>query len=189
MRLDTLLSSLLGLKLPAARSLVASGAVSLHGKLQSNPRWQVVLGEEAAIAVDGQPVTQIGRSPFAHYVLLMHKPRGYCSEKKTRSHRSLYSLVPEEHAHASLGAFGRLDVDTTGLLLMGTDGGLQSLLMHPSTGCEKAYIAALRVDGTLRLRDTAAAEFAAGERLRVVGFAYSGPPSYALHLILVFLTQ
>ena len=45
---------------------------------------------------------------------------------------------------------------------MGTDGGLQSLLMHPSSGCEKAYVATLRVLPAARLRDSAADEFERG---------------------------
>ena len=49
---------------------------------------------------------------------------------------------------------------------MGTDGGVQSLLMHPSCGCQKSYLAHLRTDrGDLRLSATAAEEFAAGVTL------------------------
>jgi hypothetical protein len=51
----------------------------------------------------------------------------------------VYDLIPAALAHTSLGAFGRLDKDTTGLLLLGSDGGLQSLLTHPSTSLPKRY--------------------------------------------------
>jgi 16S rRNA U516 pseudouridylate synthase RsuA-like enzyme len=40
----------------------------------------------------------------------------------------VYDVVPQELRHPSLGVFGRLDVDTTGLLLLGSDGGLQVCL-------------------------------------------------------------
>ena len=42
---------------------------------------------------------------------------------------------------------------------MGTDGGVQSLLMHPSCGCQKAYLAHLRLRADLRLRASAVEEF------------------------------
>ena len=80
-------------------------------------------------------------------------------------HLSLWDILPAELNHPTLGAFGRLDVDTTGLILMGTDGGLQSLLMHPSCGCKKVYLATLRVRSSLRLHATATEEFASGVRL------------------------
>ena len=59
---------------------------------------------------------------------------------------SIYDVIPEVYQHAQLCLHGRLDVDTTGLILLGTDGGLQSLLMHPTCECQKVYIATLRVD-------------------------------------------
>ena len=174
-RLDAQVSSLFGVKQSEARALIASGEVSVNGAPQREPRWQVVLGEEATVTVGGRaPPT--GR-PFAHRLLLVHKPRGVLSERRRGSaawnaahgrrsgeahgggahaeaeRRTVWDLVPVELRHASLGVFGRLDADTTGLILMGTDGGVQSLLMHPSCGCQKSYLAHLRTDrGDLRLR-------------------------------------
>ena len=165
MRLDALLSSSLGIKTAAARIFIEAGDVTVHGKIQREPRWQIVLGEEHAIVVGGEPLRAVGRTPFAHYILLVHKPRAvHCAKfaDAAGGRRSLWDLVPPDLSHATLGAFGRLDADTTGLILMGTDGGLQSLLMHPSCGCEKAYVATLRVSANFRLRANAIAEFAAG---------------------------
>eukprot|EP00730_Choanoeca_flexa_P019605 TRINITY_DN9586_c0_g1_i4.p1 TRINITY_DN9586_c0_g1~~TRINITY_DN9586_c0_g1_i4.p1 ORF type:complete len:299 (+),score=55.37 TRINITY_DN9586_c0_g1_i4:180-1076(+) len=56
---------------------------------------------------------------------------------------SIYDHVPEQWLLPALGCFGRLDRDTTGLILMGTDGGLQGLMLNPSTKCTKVYIAQL----------------------------------------------
>ena len=184
MRLDALLSSVVGVKVKEAQAMVASGEVTVGGAVQCEPRWQIVLGEEASVSVHGQPLLSLGKRPFAHRVLLVHKPRGVCCERFRGSaawaasrggrpqlddhqtaRRSLWDLVPSEEAHATLGCWGRLDADTSGLILMGTDGGLQSLLMHPTCGCEKSYLASLRIDGALRLRPTATDEFASGVQL------------------------
>ena len=156
-RLDAHVSSLFGVKQSEARALILAGEVSVNGAPQREPRWQVVLGEERTVAVQGR--AQPAGRPFAHRLLLVHKPRGVLSERRRGSaawnaahgrrngdahsaahgeaeRPSLWDLVPEPLSHATLGVFGRLDADTTGLILMGTDGGVQSLLMHPSCGCE-----------------------------------------------------
>ena len=82
-RLDAQVSSLFGVKQSEARALIASGEVSVNGAPQREPRWQVVLGEEATVTVGGRaPPT--GR-PFAHRLLLVHKPRGVLSERRRGS--------------------------------------------------------------------------------------------------------
>ena len=93
----------------------------------------------------------------------MHKPQNCQSErlKPGDARLSVYDVVARagiDLPSSSLGCFGRLDANTTGLLLMGTDGGLQSLLMHPSSGCEKAYVATLRVLPAARPWGSAAPE-------------------------------
>ena len=185
MRLDDMLAAVLSIKSKAAQDIIAAGRVTVDASKQCEPRWQIVLGGEHQVSIDGQPLLSLSRGrPFAHFVLLANKPRGCVCERfrgseahnrskglhntlptATLHRRSLWDVVPAEHNHPTLGAFGRLDADTTGLILMGTDGGLQSLLMHPSCGCEKAYLATLKIDETLRLRSDAADEFARGVRL------------------------
>ena len=188
-RLDALLSQVTGCTKKEAKTLVEAGDVSIAGAVQLESRWQVVLDEASTVTVKGASLLHVGPGrPFMHRFYLCYKPqrclcerfrgssawctaRGYeHSEQVTpkeaaarsRGCQSIYDLVPAEYQHAELGVFGRLDVDTTGLILMGTDGGLQSLFMHPSCGCEKAYLATLRVEAHYRLRASAPAEFASG---------------------------
>lgn len=184
MRLDDLLSSVLCIKAKAAQEIIIAGRVCIGSDKQCEPRWQVVLGEESSVTVDGEALLSLGRGrPFRQFVLLVNKPSGCVCERFRGSaahnrskgwhdtpvadatRHSLWDVVPAEYNHPQLGAFGRLDADTTGLILMGTDGGLQSLLMNPSCGCEKAYLATLRVDATMRLRASAPSEFERGVRL------------------------
>ena len=82
-RLDAHVSSLFGMKQSEARVLIVAGEVGVHGAPQREPRWQVVLGEEATVTVAGRaPPT--GR-PFAHRLLLVHKPRGVLCERRRGS--------------------------------------------------------------------------------------------------------
>ena len=192
-RLDSLVSEVLGCTKKVAKARVEAGELAIAGEVQLEPRWQVVLGEAASVTLNGEPLLSVGPSrPFAHRFYLVNKPqrclcerfRGssqWCAARgfdgaavqmtakeaaaRARGCTSIYDLVPEEHQHRELGVFGRLDVDTTGLILMGTDGGLQSLFMHPSCGCDKAYLATLRTEPHYRLRATAPEEFSRGMTL------------------------
>ena len=167
-RLDHLLGETLGIKKRAAADIVRAGEIAIAGVVTREPHYQVVLGEAADVSLRGGPLlTPERRRPFAHRLFLMHKPQNCQSErlKPGDARLSVYDVVARagiDLPSSSLGCFGRLDANTTGLLLMGTDGGLQSLLMHPSSGCEKAYVATLRVLPAARLRATAADEFARG---------------------------
>ena len=70
---------------------------------------------------------------------LMNKPRGYvCQRDPTVP--NVYDLIPQE-LRSRLSCFGRLDRDTTGMLLFGTDGCVQSLLLSPSSRVWKTYTA------------------------------------------------
>lgn len=104
----------------------------------SSPSWQVLHGE--SVTCDGVDV----RQPF-HKLVFMNKPKGVVSDRRDELRsKNVYDMLPLELRHAKLGMFGRLDRDTTGLLLFGTDGGLHQLFHHPSARLPKVYIANLR---------------------------------------------
>ncbi|HEX5791237.1 MAG TPA: pseudouridine synthase [Luteolibacter sp.] len=76
--------------------------------------------------------------------LMLHKPDGYtCSMEDPGS--IIYDLLPERFAHRKpqLNPIGRLDKDTTGLLLLTDDGKLLHKVIHPKSGCRKVYHASL----------------------------------------------
>lgn len=76
--------------------------------------------------------------------IVINKPDGYtCSSEDPGS--TIYDLLPERFAHRNpgLNPIGRLDKDTTGLLLMTDDGKLLHKIIHPKSGCLKVYHAIL----------------------------------------------
>lgn len=103
-----------------------------------------VLGESevpphARIRFRGEPLDP----PFP-LTLMLHKPDGYtCSADDPGA--VIYDLLPERFAHRNpgLNPVGRLDKDTTGLLLMTDDGKLLHKIIHPKSGCLKIYHAVL----------------------------------------------
>jgi 16S rRNA pseudouridine516 synthase len=78
--------------------------------------------------------------PPAPLVIMLHKPDGYtCSHDDPGS--TIYDLLPERFSHRNpgLNPIGRLDKDTSGLLLLTDDGKLLHKIIHPKSGCLKIY--------------------------------------------------
>jgi 23S rRNA pseudouridine2605 synthase len=126
----------------AAEVLVADRRVTVDGVVVTDPARDVS-GEEA-IAVDGEAV----RGPGARVVYAVHKPAGVVSTARdTHGRRTVVDLVASAHR---LYPVGRLDADTTGLILLTNDGELAHALTHPSFEVPKTYRA--RVEGRLEER-------------------------------------
>jgi 16S rRNA pseudouridine516 synthase len=113
-----------------------------------------VAGEGETLRIDGDPV-----DPAPGMVLMMHKPAGY-----TCSHQDqgplVYGLLPPRFLKRDpkLSSIGRLDAETTGLLLFTDDGALLHRLISPKSAIEKVYEARL----ARRLEGHEAALFASG---------------------------
>ena len=110
--------------------------------------------EHARLRVDGEPL-----DPPTGLVLMLHKPTGYtCSSKDPG--RVVYDLLPPRYRlrSPSLSTVGRLDRDTSGLLLMTDDGLLLHRIVSPKARLEKVYEATLASD----LRGHEAGTFASG---------------------------
>jgi 23S rRNA pseudouridine2605 synthase len=120
-----------------AEALVADGRVTVDGAVVTDPARDVT-GEEA-IAVDGEAV----RGEQARVVYAVHKPAGVVSTARdTHGRRTVVDLV---RSGQRLYPVGRLDADTTGLILLTNDGDLAYALTHPSFEVPRTYRA--RVEG------------------------------------------
>jgi 23S rRNA pseudouridine2605 synthase len=116
-------------------ALVSDGRVTIDGVIATSPGQRVQEG--AAVTVDGREV-----APEALAYVLLHKPAGVVTTvRDTHGRRTVVDLVGRE---SRLFPIGRLDADTTGLLLLTNDGELAARLMHPRHGVEKTYEATVR---------------------------------------------
>jgi 23S rRNA pseudouridine2605 synthase len=115
----------------ASEEIVRTGRVTVDGHAVIDPARDVTGAE--AIAVDGAPVSP----PQQRVVYAVNKPAGVVSTASDPQGRpTVVSLVPESRR---LYPVGRLDADTTGLILLTDDGSLAHRLTHPSFEVAKMY--------------------------------------------------
>jgi 23S rRNA pseudouridine2605 synthase len=114
----------------AAERLIANGRVSVGGKTVTDPARDV--DEDSRVAVDGGVVAPEPREVYA-----LNKPPGVMSTARDPGgHPTVVSLVPSKRR---LYPVGRLDADSTGLILLTNDGELANRLMHPRYEVPKTY--------------------------------------------------
>ena len=119
----------------AAEGLIAAGRVSVAGELVTDPARDV--DETSAVAVDGRPV-----APEPREVHALNKPVGVVSTARdTHGRPTVVELV---RSRRRLYPVGRLDADSSGLILLTNDGELADLLTHPRYGVRKVYRARIQ---------------------------------------------
>jgi 23S rRNA pseudouridine2605 synthase len=116
----------------ASEEIIRDGRVTVGGEIVTDPARDV--DATSGVAVDGVPVT----GEEHRVVFAVNKPAGYVSTARdTHERRKVTDLVPGRHGR--LYPVGRLDVDSTGLLLLTNDGELAHRMMHPSFEVPKTY--------------------------------------------------
>jgi 23S rRNA pseudouridine2605 synthase len=116
-------------------ALIMAGQVRINGHPADSVMQPVESGD--LVMVDGR---EIVAGPSGVTYLLLHKPDGYLSTARDdRGRRTVMDLVPEPFHVSGLVPVGRLDLDSTGLLLLTNDGDLVHRLTHPRYGVEKEY--------------------------------------------------
>ncbi|PAU76167.1 23S rRNA pseudouridine(2605) synthase RluB [Halomonas salipaludis] len=124
---------------------ISAGRVKVNGKLAT-------LGDRIEmrdkVTFDDRPVTLRGAEETPRRVIMYNKPEGeLCTRKDPEGRRTVFERLPRLKGERWI-AIGRLDINTSGLLLFTTDGELANKLMHPSTEVEREY--AVRVMGEVR---------------------------------------
>ncbi|MBS7179189.1 MAG: rRNA pseudouridine synthase [Enterococcus gallinarum] len=119
-----------------AEELIVAGRVSVNGQIVKELGVQVSAKDR--VEVDGVPIEQ--ESPVYY---MLYKPRGVISavtdDKKRKVVLDFFTEVPER-----LYPIGRLDYETSGLLLLTNDGDLSQKLMHPKHEVDKVYVAKVK---------------------------------------------
>jgi 23S rRNA pseudouridine2605 synthase len=119
----------------AAERIVAEGRVTVDGEPVTDPARDV--GEDAEVRVDGRPVSAQQAETWA-----VNKPAGVVSTAREPGRRRAITELVDSRAR--LYPVGRLDADSTGLILLTNDGELANRLTHPRYEVPKTYRAELR---------------------------------------------
>jgi pseudouridine synthase len=131
MRLNKFIAGNTELSRRKADNAIENGRVKINGEV-------AVLGSTVEpgdqIELDGNTVSLSQTKPTT---ILINKPVGYVCSKNGQGSKTIYDLLPEKFHHLNIA--GRLDKDSSGLVVLTDDGLLLNELTHPSSGKEKVY--------------------------------------------------
>ncbi len=136
-RLDKLISSQTSYSRKEIKSLAKQGEICVNGVVckQSDKK---IDPQADVVTICGE---KIEYKPYVYY--MMNKPKGVLSASNDKSATTVVDLVPEQLYRKSLFPAGRLDKDTTGLLVITDDGDYAHRMLSPSKKVYKHYIATL----------------------------------------------
>ena len=118
-----------------AEELIGKGLVTVNG--ETVREMGVRVGPKDAISVEGNAISKEAKEYY-----LLYKPRGVVTTVSDEKHRkTVVDLIPTT---ARIYPVGRLDYDTTGVLILTNDGTLANGLMHPKNRIDKCYVAKVK---------------------------------------------
>jgi len=131
-RLDAILSGANIASRSEIRIMAAKGRIAVNGVIIKDPSAKT--DENSEITVDGKKIVT-----SQNVYIMINKPSGYICENDAPS--SVLTLVPENLVRRELFTVGRLDKDTTGLLIISNDGAFGHSVISPKKLIEKEYVA------------------------------------------------
>ena len=132
-RLDKVISNQVGYSRKEVKELVKKKRVKVDGIVVANSDIKVDINTDV-IKVDGE---EIDVKKFVY--LMLNKPKGYVSATEDKTMPTVLELVPMEYSHRDLFPAGRLDRDTTGLMLITDDGEFAHNILSPKKHVKKTY--------------------------------------------------
>lgn len=145
LRLDKVLSDSGAASRSEAKKLISSGRVVIHGTVTRESERKVD-PENDEISVDGRIINS---QQFRYFML--YKPEDVISATEDNTQKTVLDLLPSELKKLNLFPVGRLDKDTTGLLILTNDGDFCHSVTSPKRHVEKLY--EFTVDGSLKAED------------------------------------
>jgi 16S rRNA pseudouridine516 synthase len=134
MRLDRLLANSGYGSRSAVRALIRSGQVCVNAVQATDPSMRITDPDQVSVQLRGESV-RIRKGLY----YMMNKPGGVITALEDSRHATIADLIPKNLLQAGLFPVGRLDKDTTGLLLLTNDGPLSHRLTNPRWHVEKEY--------------------------------------------------
>lgn len=130
MRINKFVAQSTGLSRRAADTAIAAGRVLVN---QLKPESGDQVAPDDVVTMDSRRITP----PVKTTTIIMHKPTGFVCSRNGQGSRTIYDLLPERYQN--LKSIGRLDKESSGLILLTDDGELANQLTHPSFVKTKVY--------------------------------------------------
>jgi len=116
------------------RNMILNEEITVNGEPCDDPEAEFALDNNLHYTVKGEPWDYRDKS-----YLMMHKPSNYECSHKTQYHPTIYSLLPHSLVERNVQCIGRLDEDTTGLILISDDGQFIHRMSSPKHKVPKVY--------------------------------------------------
>ena len=145
-RLDKIISNRTGISRKDVKSAISSGRVTVSGKVVRSSDFKV--GENEEIVIDGKKI-----SGNANVYLVHNKPKGYVSATEDPEQKTVIELVPPELFRNGIFPAGRLDKDTTGLMIITDDGDFAHRILAPRKHVPKKYAVTIDLPVTEKMRE------------------------------------
>ena len=155
-RLDKVVSSQTEYSRGEVKKLLKMGLITMNGVVVSRPNIYVDVNKDI-ICLDGEEIN------YKKYVyLVLNKPKGYISATTDGNYPVVIELVPYEYQNRNIFPCGRLDKDTTGLMILSDDGDFSHNLLSPKKHVNKKYLVEVDKD----LNESMIKDFKEGIKLK-----------------------
>ena len=121
------------------QALLAGNRVAINGEMPPDEIADTATPQK--LTLDGESVPTL---PLPHFYIVLNKPANFETSHKPVHYPSVFSLLPKNWQNLDIQAVGRLDADTTGVLLLTNDGKLNHFLTTPKNHIVKTYVATLK---------------------------------------------
>lgn len=121
--------------------LVKHDCVKINGEIINNEKAEIDVNRVTSLQIEDEDALII---PLPYFYILLNKPADYETSHKPRDYPSVFTLFPDQLRTTDLQAIGRLDADTTGVLLITNDGQFNHRMTSPKHKVAKIYRVTLK---------------------------------------------
>ena len=121
--------------------LVKHDCVKINGEIINNEKAEIDVNNVTSLQIEDEDALII---PLPYFYILLNKPADYETSHKPRDYPSVFTLFPDQLRTTDLQAIGRLDADTTGVLLITNDGQFNHRMTSPKHKVAKIYRVTLK---------------------------------------------
>ncbi len=116
--------------------LIEHDCIEINGEIFNQAKTEITPDDVCSLRVDGEDTVIV---PQPYFYILLNKPANYETSHKPQHYPSVFSLFPDHLRNIDMQAIGRLDADTTGVLLVTNDGQFNHRMTSPKHKVPKLY--------------------------------------------------